>query len=254
MISPRESLRGAVASCLSLSLCLSAFPSCSSARPAAWHPATVESWRQLSEELSHQRLSRPKESWSAGLRITMREPTSGRVIDGRGAIAVEPGQAVRMILTGAAGATMLDALVTPTRWRVAVPPLDIVRRGGMAEPRDMPVGFLRWWFLTPLTGGLFAATFTDAGLLWLLRDSGAVIELRESSCSRGKLLHATRRMVGRAETVDECRASATPTVGDSARYFDEMSGLCVDVLLESIASQPPSDDAFRDPDTTGSGT
>jgi hypothetical protein len=184
----------------------------------------------------------------------MREPSSGRVIDGRGAIAVQPGQAVRMILTGAAGATMLDAWVTPSRWRVAVPPLDIVRRGGIAEPPDMPVGFLRWWFLTPLTGGLFAATFTDGGLLWLLRDSGAVIELRESSCSRGRLLHATRRMVGRAETVDECRATATPSVGDSARYFDEMSGLCVDVLLESIASEPPSGDAFRDPDTIGSGT
>ena len=99
MISRRESLRGAVASCLSLSLCLSACPSCTSARPVPWHPATAESWRQLSGELSQERRSRPQEPWSAGLRITMREPSSGRVIDGRGAIAVQPGQAVRMILT-----------------------------------------------------------------------------------------------------------------------------------------------------------
>jgi hypothetical protein len=184
----------------------------------------------------------------------MRDPTTGRVIDGRGAIAVEPGQAVRMVLTGAAGVTMLDAWVTTTRWRVAVPPLEIVKRGGVVEPPDMPVGFLRWWFLTPLSGGLFAASSTRDGSLWLLRYDDAVIELREMSCGRGTLLHATRRLDGHAETVDECRAQAAPTAGDSARYFDETSGLCVDVFLESIGAEPPSSDAFRDPDTIGGGT
>ncbi len=245
----RKALTG-VASGLSLSLCLS----CTSTPPAPWPPATQESWSHLGRELQERRLSQPKAPWSAGLRITMRDPTSGRVIDGRGAIAVEPGQAVRMVLTGAAGATMLDAWVTTTRWRVAVPPLEVVRRGDAMEPRDMPVGFLRWWFLTPLSGGLFAASSTDDGSLWLLRHGDAVIELREASCSRGRLMHATRRLAGHAETVDECRAQAAPSAGDSARYFDETTGLCVDVLLESIGTQPPSDDAFRDPDTMGSGT
>jgi hypothetical protein len=184
----------------------------------------------------------------------MRDPGSGRVIDGRGAIAVEPGQAVRMVLTGAAGATMLDAWVTTTRWRVAVPPLEVVRRGEVIEPPDMPVGFLRWWFLTPLSGGLFAASSTEDGSLWLLRYGDAVIELREASCARGTLLHATRRLAGHAETVDECRAKAAPSAGDSARYFDETTGLCVDVFLESIGTEPPSRDAFRDPDVVGGGT
>jgi hypothetical protein len=254
MTFPWESIRSAVAPWLSLSFCLSTCPSCTSTRPAPWPQATAQSWSQLSQELEQQRLARPRAPWSAGLRITLRDPTSGRVVDGRGAIAVEPGQAVRMILTGAAGATMLDAWVTPTRWRVAVPPLEVVRRGDLLEPRDMPVGFLRWWFLTPLTGVLFAATFMDEGRLWLLRQGGAVIELREGSCSRGRLLHATRRLKGRGETVDECSAHPAPSVGDSARYVDEASGLCVDVLLESIATEPPSDEAFRDPDASGSGT
>jgi hypothetical protein len=182
----------------------------------------------------------------------MRDPTSGRVIDGRGAIAVAPGAAVRMILTGAAGATMLDAWVTRLRWRVAVPPLDMVRRGGLADPRDMPVGFLRWWFLTPLEGRLFAASFTEGGLRWLIRHEGAVIELRETSCAQGRLLHATRRIAGHVETVEECRAHAAPSVGDSARYVDESSGLCVDVQLESIAAAPPRDEAFQDPDAPAS--
>jgi hypothetical protein len=249
MTSLREALP-AVVSGLSLTLCLS----CTSARPAPWPSATPESWSHLGQELQARRQSQPKARWSAGLRITMRDPTSGRVVDGRGAIAVEPGQAVRMVLTGAAGATMLDAWVTETRWRVAVPPLEVVRRGDVMEPSDMPVGFLRWWFLTPLSGGLFAATATQDGSLWLLRRDNAVIELREAACSRGTLLHATRRLAGHAETVDECRAHAGPSAGDSARYFDETTGLCVEVLLESIGSEPPSDEAFQDPDTTGSGS
>jgi hypothetical protein len=245
---PRQSVRRGVAP---VCACLIA---CAPARPAPWPPATAQSWRQLGQELETQRRTRPQAPWSAGLRITMRDPASGRVIDGRGAIAVDPGQAVRMILTGAAGATMLDAWVTQARWRVAVPPLEIVRRGGSEEPRDMPFGFLRWWFLTPLTGRLFAATFTEGGSLWLLRYGGAVIELREASCSRGTLLHAIRRVAGHADTVDECRERPTPTAGDSARYVDEASGLCVEVLLESIAAAPPSAEAFQDPDAPGSGT
>jgi hypothetical protein len=180
----------------------------------------------------------------------MRDPTSGRVVDGRGAIAVAPGRAVRMVLIGAAGATMLDAWVTPTRWRVAIPPLDLVRRGGMDEPRDMPVGFLRWWFLTPLTGTLIAAAIVDSGALWVLREGDAVVELRELPCGRG-CLEATRRAFGHAETVEECHEAPAPTVGDSARYVDEISGLKVDLRLESIAGAPPKDEAFDDPDADG---
>jgi len=89
----------------------------------------------------------------------MREPRSGRVIRGRGGLAVVPGRALRMILVGVAGVTMLDAWVTPARWRVAVPMLGVLRRGGADDPADLPIGFLRWWFFTPLEGRLFAATF-----------------------------------------------------------------------------------------------
>lgn len=247
----RESVRDAVASWLSLFLGLGACTSCAAAA-TPWPSATGQSWGRLSGELSEQRQAQPKAPWSAGLRITMREPSSGRVLDGRGAIAVKPGAAVRMILTGAAGVTMLDAWVTLTRWRVAVPPLALVRRGDLVAPRDMPVGFLRWWFLTPLAGGLFAATFTADGPLWLLRYAGAVIELREGRCPRGILLRATRRVDGRGEAVDECRARPGPSAGDVARYVDESSGLRVDVFLESIGTEPPPDEAFQDPDRAAS--
>jgi hypothetical protein len=232
-------------------LAMIALTSCQAARPA-WPAATTESWTTLRGALARQRSERVSAPWAAGLRITMREPASGRVVDGRGAIAVAPGRAVRMVLVGAAGATLLDAWVTRTRWRVAVPPLELVRRGGLDEPPDMPVGFLRWWFLTPLTGTLIAAAVLDSGPVWVLREGGAVVELRASALER-RCLQATRRAVGRAESVEECREAAAPSAGDSARYVDEVTGLKVDVLLESIASAPPGTEAFDDPDATTGG-
>jgi hypothetical protein len=178
----------------------------------------------------------------------MHEPRSGRVIDGRGGIAVAPGRAVRMILVAGAGATVLDAWVTPERWRVAVPVMGVVRRGGRDEPHDLPIGFLRWWFFTPLEGTLFAATFTHPGAFWLLRSGDAVVELRAGPCDRGAELAATRRLHGRAERVDECRARPTPSPGDRVHYEDSASGLAVDLVVETLAAAPPEEEAFRDPE------
>jgi hypothetical protein len=153
-----------------------------------------------------------------------------------------------MILTGVAGVTMLDAWVTTDRWRVAVPPLGLVRRGDADDPDDLPIGFLRWWFFTPLEGQLFAASFDEGAPVWLLRDGGAVVELRVGVCERGPRLQATRRRPGRGDSVDECRADTRPSVGDHVRYADAVSGLAVDIVLESVSAEPPLSEAFADPD------
>jgi hypothetical protein len=228
-------------------------------RPAPWPSATPRTWPELRRSLEVERASRPVDPWAAGLRITMVNPVTGRVVDGRGAIAVAPGRAVRMILVAGAGSTVLDAWVTRGRWRISVPPLDLVRRGSVEAPADMPIGFLRWWFLTPLTGTLFAAALVDGGTSWLLRDGDSVIELRSASCPRGSLLAATRRALRpeAAEHVTECRERAAPSAGDWARYVDEVRGLHVDVVLESVAESPPDARAFVDPDAAppaGDGT
>jgi hypothetical protein len=181
----------------------------------------------------------------------MRQPRGGRVLDARGGIAIAPGRALRMILVAGAGATMLDAWVTRDRWRIAVPPAGLVRRGGGGDPGDLPVGFLRWWFFRPLEGTLFAAS-RSAGTargedVFLLRDDdGAAIEVRAGPC-----LRVNRRRNARTERVDECMARALPGPGDHVHYEDESSGLSVDLQLESLATAPPDDEAFRDPDAPG---
>lgn len=224
-----------------------ALPACA-ARPVPWRGATPETWPALRGALARERASRAAGPWSVGVGVSMREPRSGRAVHGRGGLAVDPGSAVRMILVGVAGVTMLDAWVTPDRWRVAVPAAGLVRRGGADEPRDLPIGFLRWWFFTPMAGELFAATFDGAAPLWLLRDHGAVVELRAGVCERGPRVQASRRAGGRTESVDECRAGSRPAVGDHVHYEDAASGLTVDLVLESVSPEPPAGEAFADPD------
>jgi hypothetical protein len=179
--------------------------------------------------------------------MSMREPRGGHVIDGRGAIAVLPGQALRMILVGAVGATMLDAWMTPEQWRIVVPPTNLVRHGNRAAPDDLPVGFLRWVFFRPLEGTLFAGSLESGGILFMLRDDDAVLEVHLRPCERGHLVTTTRRSHGRSERLEECRASDEPRPGDWVRYENQMNGLQVALTIESVAEAPPDGSAFRDP-------
>ncbi len=218
---------------------------------AAWPAPDPATWPGLAAALEHERAERPAAPWAAVLRFAVFEPIGRRTIEGRGGIAIAPGAAARMILVGGAGSTVLDAWITRDRWRVAVPPARIVRRGGSDSPGDLPVGFLRWWFVAPLAGTLVAAEATPTGDAWLLHDGAAAVELRSAPCGSdnlGHLLDATRREQGRKERVSECRTSAAPAPGDHASYVDESSGLKVDIAIESVATSPPEADAFRDPE------
>jgi hypothetical protein len=220
--------------------------------PALWRGARAAEWPGFRVEVARLRESRPRAPWAAGLHATLHTPRGARTLDARGGIAVAPGGALRMILVGGAGVTVLDAWMTPQRWRIAVPPLSLVRRGGADEPDGLPVGFLRWWFFTPFAGTLFAAAHhagrDGAGDLLLLRDGAAVIELRPGTC-----LQARRRSGRRSERVEECASRAFPQPGDSVRYEDETSGLTIDLAIESLAAAPPEEDAFVDPDEGGGG-
>lgn len=219
-----------------------------------WHSPDAQTWDTLRSELRARRAERPMRPWAAEVRVAVHEPRTGRDVTGRGAIAVAPGRAMRMILVGAAGSTMLDAWVERDRWRVAVPAANLVRRGGPDEPRDLPVGFLRWWLLSPLGGALVAAEQTQEGPRWLLRDGAAVVDLRALPCDDGMSgLAASRSVQGHTERVAECGTAPEPRPGDRVEYEDAASGLRVSIVVESGA-RTPSDEAFRDPDLPEQGS
>ena len=229
--------------------CAVAATSCAHAPPPSppSPPVSPGELAVLRDALEHERGLRPAAPWKAGLRFSMRDPHSGRTVSGRGGIAVAPGAAVRMILVGGAGSTILDAWASARHWRVAVPPANVLRRGGAENPDDLPIGFLRWWFVAPLAGVVVGGGGAGAATRWVLDDGGAEIDVQAGACGERHLLAATRRASGRTEHVEECRASAEPSPGDQAKYVDDATGLQVDVELESVGGSPDPD-AFVNPD------
>ena len=181
----------------------------------------------------------------------MHDP-SGRVVDGRGGIAVDPHRALRMILIGPGGLTAIDAWVTVDAWRFAVPALKLVRRGlsvDAKEARRLPIGFLRWWFLAPLDGNLLWASIQPRRLDYVLRDPQATVEM--STAHEPPFLHlvAVRTEKGESEEIDSLARSLTPSPGDRATYVQRASGLRIDVVVDGLGEAPPDARAFEDPDS-----
>ena len=240
-------------------LTLGLIASCAQHSPVSWiQPATAQ-WQGAVARLDLLRSSVPTTPYVATIATMLRDPKSGRWIDARGAMAVAPGRAVRMILIGGAGATVLDAWVTRQQWRVAVPPLQIVRRGGADDPMGLPVGFLRWRFVLPFAGSAFAAATGPDGDRFLLRDGSTIVDLRLARCDEGhkRSITATRRAHGRVEEMDECEAmnsSPGSAAGDHVQYADETTGLRVKVDVESVGATGPTPEAFEDPDRDRGGT
>ena len=63
------------------------------------------------------------------LAVKLREPFTGRTMEARGAVALSPPSALRMILLGPGGTTALDLWARDDEFRFAVPAIDLLRRG-----------------------------------------------------------------------------------------------------------------------------
>lgn len=246
-------LRRSVGGAVLPSLLAGVAASCTPSPTSPWAHPTPAQWAQATAGLQRLRGAAPRSPYVATVTTTLRNPRKGWAVDGRGAIAIAPGQAVRMILVGAAGATLLDAWVTRQGWRIAVPPVDSIQRGGAEAPSDSPVRFFRWWFFAPFQGALFGAAVRPEESVWLLRDGDAVTEVWLARCGVGPKVTATRTERARADRVEECRAaeSGRPGPHDVVRYEDQTTGLRVDIEVESVSEAPLDGEAFRDPDEPG---
>ncbi len=221
--------------------------------PTALPDPTAREWTRLRERLAIARSAEPERPYVANVVVALREPRTGKIFQARGAIAVDPKHALRMILVGPGGATALDAWVTDDQFRFAVPGIAFLRRGGadVQAARGLPIGFFRWWMLHPLDGRLLAAWARDAGALYLLRRGDETVLLREGHVARSRRDHvvAARREDARVERLEWLgRSPVAPHAGDKAHYVDGASGLEVEVLVEGVGEHEPDPAAFLDPD------
>jgi hypothetical protein len=147
---------------------------------------------------------------------------------------------MRLVLVGPAGATVMDAWITPDRWRLAFPTRVVRGDRNTAVPQGSPLDFFRWWFLAPLDGRvLYARTERDHDV-YVLRNDDATVVLRW-----GRSLAAQRRIGTRSESVVVDAPDFIPRVAGRAVYE---GFLRVEVLVERVHEEEPDPEAFEDPD------
>lgn len=220
---------------------------CSCAVAASPPPPTQSEWQAAREWLHDLRACEPIGPFGAVVRVLLRHPRSGRVLSARGAVAVDPHRAVRMVLVGPAGGTALDVWVTPDRWRFEAPFAKVLRRGGPDDNPALPIGFFRWWFLAPVDGRLLTAVAGTDSERFILRRGGDTIDLTDAHSGKAHIVTASRRSRGSVDRVNVRGAFPGATPGDRVTYDHEASGVHVEVLVES-RSDTPTPAAFADPD------
>ncbi len=215
---------------------------------------TQHEWDVARAWLSDLRAGEPAQPFGAVVQVTLREPHSGRTFSARGAVAIDPHRAFRMILVGPGGATALDVWGTRDAWRFEVPAAHVLRHGGREDDPSLPIGFFRWWFLAPLSGRLLTSV-ADASpdrQRFILRDGVATVDLTDVRGPRGHAVTAARLVEGREAAVDRvdfqgASFAVALASGDRATYDEDPSGVHVEVLVESPTGAPDPA-AFADPD------
>ncbi len=202
-------------------------------------------WRELTAELAALRRERAPGPHTVNLAVVMTHPQLGVRLRARGAAAVSPPEALRLVLVGPGGGTALDLWIAGDAFRLELPALELVKRGDARADADehaaLPVAFLRAWLVRPFDGRLLYAYDRDDGSrLFRLRD-GAVHATLERHRDRSLTLSRSSRG-GR----EQAHASAESC--GHARYVNEATGLVVEVVCESQRFEPPPARAFADPD------
>lgn len=209
---------------------------------------TAAEWSLARARLTELRGTLLREPYVERVRVSLFEPFRRTSYEARGAVAVDPEHAVRMILLGPGGTTAIDLWVTEERYRFLVPAVGSERKGARRsdDAQGLPVAFFRWWFLSPLRGRLLAANATGSETSWLLKDGAATILLRGD----GTRFFAMRREGEREEGLAWHGDGLAPVGGSRARYVEGRHGLRVDVDVEAVETTPPPSDAFTDPEAS----
>ena len=235
---------------LGAACCLLAVASSGCGTSAAVTPTeapSITSWRAARARLARlrQETGSPR---TLRIALSLREPITGRLMNARGAVALDPPSALRMVMVGPGGTTALDLWVHEDRFRFAVPALDLMRRGDAATPREsmrgLPVDFLSWWLLRPFEGKLLHYQRVASGDRFLLRDGAAVIDLQiDRAGVRARRRSARGEGRVEVETVFARGFGCVP-----ARYQQAPSGLDITIRCEGEESRAPNPRAFVDPD------
>jgi hypothetical protein len=159
-----------------------------------------EAWREAQRELDTLRAEFTPTTGTLRVRVRMTAAGHDVVMSGRGAIAQRPPNDLRMVLLGPGGMTALDLLVRGDRWRFAIPARDQLWTSEQTSkpPRGLPVSFLRWWLLQPLSGRLLSVHNAPEGTVFVLREADATVRVQR----RGEGLRMDRKSPSGTERME----------------------------------------------------
>lgn len=210
----------------------------------------------------------PVSDYRQEIELSVREEISGKGFTGRGALAVRPRQALRMILLGPGGTTAMDVWIAGEKWRVSIPAMDKIFRGDAKTkemPRGIPVPLLRRWVVEPFGGVPIAVRLgcaakdgtvfecTDGFVAFLRR--GDVVEVRDRIEGKVEIQgHAwwlrdgsvTAWLEGSEQRLKEGESEAIVT--KSVHYVSLDPPMTVDVSGGAAKTARLPDAAFDDPD------
>jgi hypothetical protein len=224
--------------------------------PAPLAAPTSASWHAGLERLATlRRIASAERPRTFRVTLSLREPFTGKTLRARGAVAVSPPDALRMILVGPGGTTALDLWTREGRFRFAVPAIGLVKRGDDRTPRasmrGMPVDFLRWWFLRPAEGTLLWHQRDTRSDRFVLRDGDAIVDLvaRDDGAISAARSVWERDPSGELRRLEEEEVESSGVGCSTVSYRQRSTGLRVDVTCEGEErSAPPTPRAFIDPD------
>lgn len=172
----------------------------------------------------------------------------------RGAVAVRPPEALRMILVGPGGTTAMDLWMNDGRFRFDIPALGRVLRGepsALPETRKgLPVDFLRWWMFEPLGGRLLAARRIGTSDLEVVLDEPSRVTV--ATLHPDGKIEAHRRWLregarGRWEPYEEEWLEATGVGCATVKYRQKSTSLRVTARCEGTRLVV-NEAAFEDPE------
>lgn len=213
---------------------------------------TSSTWRHALDRLATIR-RRAAAARTDRIALTLVEPRSRRRLEARGAVALAPPRALRMILLGPGGTTALDLWLAGDRYRFAVPAIDLIKVGDITAPpaarRGLPVDFLAYWLLRPAEGSLLWYAREPAADRFVLRSGPAIVDLR--AFDDGHIV-ARRTTWADRERLDDETVVADRIGCGVVRYHQRATGLDVTVRCEGETLGEPPARALADPDAGGS--
>jgi hypothetical protein len=182
----------------------------------------------------------PNKPYKMALSFDMHEPVA---MSARGAVAVRPSQALRMILLGPGGTTAFDLWMCGDAFKISIPAIGLEQRGDVStsveDKRGLPVGFLRWWLLQPLSGRLINYERQQRGgdYRFDLMNDGVMTKVIAPYGGGWPMLlersHETMSVMG-------------PGCAEASYTGDGV--ITLNVSCESLEEGPPPAKAFNDPD------